>query len=120
MAASLVATMITGGLRFGIAVRVVLLSSDFCILPPHSPTSKLYFCLYDLRKSIVTHVETKLPADLLHAVVVGKHLPDDMFNSFLAADFQKKLQEVSPESMPLPLIADHDCKFSVIDAVHLD
>ena len=56
----------------------------------------------------------------LHGVVVGQHQPDDVFNPFLPADFQKKLQEVSPESVPLPLIAEHDSKFSVIDAVHLD
>jgi hypothetical protein len=46
-----------------------------------------------------------------------------MFSRSRAKDsglFQKKLQEVSAESMTLPPIAEHDCKFSVIDAVHLN
>src|SRR6516165_7708103 len=43
-------------------------ASDFCLL--NSPTLEFYFCLYDLRKLIVTHGEAQILADPLHAVVV--------------------------------------------------
>src|SRR5271157_2926404 len=43
-----------------------------------------------------------------------------MFHSFLPANFEEKLHEVSPEPMPLPPIVEDNGVLSVIDPVYLD
>lgn len=65
------------------------------------------------------HLETDLPSQMLHAMIVRENVRRDAREVFVAADLNKTLQKFSAEPLSLRLVADEQGKFGFIQAAGL-
>src|ERR1700730_9186981 len=65
--------------------------------------SQRNFGLHIVREIVVVQRKAELFTDSLHPVIVRQNVPNDAFQSFVAADIQEQIQKISSKPLPLPL-----------------
>ena len=67
----------------------------------------------------VFHLETGLPAHVLHTVILSENIRREACKAFVAANLDETLQKFSAKPQPLPLITDEQRKLSFISPASL-
>lgn len=65
---------------------------------------------------VVFDFETRLPANVLHRMILRQDVPDDSPDFFPFANVNQTLQHFSSEALALPGVADDQCEFRVLVA----